>query len=118
MSFFYANCCRVNVSGLYPWTSLISHCCVPNVKIITRDDFSYISEATVNITEGTVDILNGTRLRANGAKSVDQLLKLEFDHMCRLSISIYKYDINRLSTDQSCELPAAAGQLLLLLLQP
>ena len=24
------------VAGLYPWTSLISHCCVPNVKIITR----------------------------------------------------------------------------------
>ena len=61
------------VAGLYPWTSLISHCCVPNVKIITRwapalnafllfcplidfsnlrDDFSYISEATVGIPEG------------------------------------------------------------------
>ena len=25
-----------HVAGLYPWTSLISHCCVPNVKIITR----------------------------------------------------------------------------------
>ena len=40
-------------AGLYPWTSLISHCCVPNVKIITRDDFSYICEATVKIAEGS-----------------------------------------------------------------
>ena len=27
----------------------MSHACVPNVKIITRDDFSYICEATVPI---------------------------------------------------------------------
>ena len=40
-------------AGLYPWTSLISHCCVPNVKIITRDDFSYICEATSPIAGGT-----------------------------------------------------------------
>ena len=40
-------------SGLYPWTSLISHCCVPNVKIITRDDFSYICEATSHIDGGS-----------------------------------------------------------------
>ena len=39
----------VECAGLYPWTSLMSHACVPNVKIITRDDFSYICEATVPI---------------------------------------------------------------------
>ena len=44
---------RLPGAGLYPWTSLISHCCVPNVKIITRDDFSYICEATVKIAEGS-----------------------------------------------------------------
>jgi len=43
----------LDLIGLYPWTSLISHCCVPNVKIITRDDFSYISEATSKIPEGS-----------------------------------------------------------------
>jgi len=43
----------LDLIGLYPWTSLISHCCVPNVKIITRDDFSYICEATVKIAEGS-----------------------------------------------------------------
>ena len=37
--------------GLYPWTSLMSHACVPNVKIVTRDDFSYICEATVPIAK-------------------------------------------------------------------
>jgi len=39
----------MDLIGLYPWTSLMSHACVPNVKIITRDDFSYICEATVPI---------------------------------------------------------------------
>ena len=43
----------LDLIGLYPWTSLISHCCVPNVKIITRDDFSYICEATSKISEGS-----------------------------------------------------------------
>ena len=31
----------------------MSHCCVPNTKIITRDDFSYVCEATVHIPAGT-----------------------------------------------------------------
>jgi len=43
----------MDLIGLYPWTSLISHCCVPNVKIITRDDFSYICESTVNTVAGS-----------------------------------------------------------------
>jgi len=42
----------MDLIGLYPWTSLISHCCVPNVKIITRDDFSYIAESTVGTPAG------------------------------------------------------------------
>jgi len=42
----------MDLIGLYPWTSLISHCCVPNVKIITRDDFSYICESTVLTSAG------------------------------------------------------------------
>lgn len=42
----------MDLIGLYPWTSLMSHACVPNVKIITRDDFSYICEATTPITQG------------------------------------------------------------------
>ena len=37
---------------MYPWTSLLSHSCVPNIKIITRDDFSYICEAVVAIPRG------------------------------------------------------------------
>jgi len=41
----------MDLIGLYPWTSLMSHACVPNVKIVTRDDFSYICEATVPIAE-------------------------------------------------------------------
>ena len=47
----------VNFPGLYPWTSLISHACVPNVKIITRDDFSYICEATVPIKGPPTEIV-------------------------------------------------------------
>jgi len=39
--------------GLYPWTSLMSHCCVPNIKIITKPDFSYVCEALVDIPQGT-----------------------------------------------------------------
>ena len=31
----------------------MSHCCVPNTKIITRDDFSYVCEATGHIPAGT-----------------------------------------------------------------
>jgi len=38
--------------GLYPWTSLMSHCCVPNIKISTKDDFSYVCESTVSIKKG------------------------------------------------------------------
>ena len=37
---------------MYPWTSLLSHSCVPNIKIITREDFSYICEALVPIPRG------------------------------------------------------------------
>lgn len=39
--------------GLYPWTSLMSHSCLPNIKIVTKSDFSYICEAVVNISQGT-----------------------------------------------------------------
>ena len=39
--------------GLYPWTSLMSHSCLPNIKIITKSDFSYICSALVNIGQGT-----------------------------------------------------------------
>ncbi|XP_023348143.1 protein msta isoform X2 [Eurytemora carolleeae] len=43
----------MDLIGLYPWTSLMSHACIPNVKIITRDDFSYVCEATVPIAAGS-----------------------------------------------------------------
>lgn len=43
----------MDLIGLYPWTSLMSHACVPTVKIITRDDFSYVCEATVLIKQKT-----------------------------------------------------------------
>lgn len=39
--------------GLYPWTSLMSHSCLPNIKIVTKSDFSYICSAVVNIAQGT-----------------------------------------------------------------
>ena len=39
--------------GLYPWTSLMSHSCLPNIKIVTKTDFSYICSAVVNIARGT-----------------------------------------------------------------
>ena len=31
----------------------MSHCCVPNIKIITKPDFSYVCEALVDIPQGT-----------------------------------------------------------------
>jgi len=42
--------------GLYPWTSLMSHCCVPNIKIVTKPDFSYIVESLVDIPKGSIRI--------------------------------------------------------------
>ena len=30
----------------------MSHCCVPNIKISTKDDFSYVCESTVSIKKG------------------------------------------------------------------
>jgi len=43
----------MDLIGLYPWTSLMSHACIPLVKIVTRDDFSYVCEATVKIPQGS-----------------------------------------------------------------
>ena len=40
---------NLDLIGLYPWTSLMSHHCIANTKITTREDFSYVCEATVFI---------------------------------------------------------------------
>ena len=52
--FFQRTCALKTVVqvGLYPWTSLLSHCCVPNIKIVTKEDFSYRCEAVVPIPAG------------------------------------------------------------------
>ena len=44
--------------GLYPWTSLMSHNCVANTKITTREDFSYVCQATVLIPAGEEIVTN------------------------------------------------------------
>ena len=43
---------NLDLIGLYPWTSLMSHHCTANTKITTREDFSYVCEATTFIPEG------------------------------------------------------------------
>jgi len=44
--------------GLYPWTSLMSHNCIANTKITTREDFSYVCQATVLIPAGEEIVTN------------------------------------------------------------
>ena len=44
--------------GLYPWTSLMSHNCIANTKITTREDFSYVCEATIPIKAGEEIVTN------------------------------------------------------------
>lgn len=46
---------NLDLIGLYPWTSLMSHHCVANTKITTREDFSYVCEATVFIPQVRID---------------------------------------------------------------
>ena len=41
------------LTGLYPWTSLLSHSCRPNIKIVTKPDFSYICSAVIDIGQGS-----------------------------------------------------------------
>ena len=48
----------MKITGLYPWTSLMSHHCVANTKITTREDFSYVCEATVLIPAGEEIVTN------------------------------------------------------------
>ncbi|TRY75492.1 hypothetical protein TCAL_08645 [Tigriopus californicus] len=43
---------NLDLIGLYPWTSLMSHHCIANTKITTREDFSYVCQATTLIHEG------------------------------------------------------------------
>ena len=45
-------------SGLYPWTSLMSHHCTANTKITTREDFSYVCTSTVLIPAGEEIVTN------------------------------------------------------------
>ena len=52
-NYIYAFIQNLTISGLYPWTSLMSHCCVPNIKIVTKPDFSYIVESLVDIPKGS-----------------------------------------------------------------
>lgn len=43
---------NMDLIGLYPWTSLMSHSCSANTKITTREDFSYICKATTAVKKG------------------------------------------------------------------
>ena len=49
-------------SGLYPWTSLMSHHCTANTKITTREDFSYVCTSTVLIPAGEEIVTNYVRV--------------------------------------------------------
>ena len=50
------------LSGLYPWTSLMSHHCTANTKITTREDFSYVCTSTVLIPAGEEIVTNYVRV--------------------------------------------------------
>ena len=74
-------------TGLYPWTSLMSHHCIANTKITTRDDFSYVCESTLFIPAGEEIVTNyhhyhyqmyGTSYRRNDLKST-----WSFDCLCK-----------------------------------
>ncbi len=43
---------NMDLIGLYPWTSLMSHSCVPNTRIATSEDFGYVCQAATRIPEG------------------------------------------------------------------
>ena len=75
------------IKGLYPWTSIMSHHCIANTKITTRDDFSYVCEATIVIPAGEEIVTNyhhyhyqlyGTSYRRHDLKST-----WSFDCLCK-----------------------------------
>ena len=85
----------VFLSGLYPWTSIMSHNCTANTKITTRDDFSYVCESTVGIAQGQEIVtdyhhyhyqLYGTSYRRNDLKST-----WSFDCLCHRQECILLY---------------------------
>ena len=89
MRIFYS---FVFLSGLYPWTSIMSHNCTANTKITTRDDFSYVCESTVGIAQGQEIVtdyhhyhyqLYGTSYRRNDLKST-----WSFDCLCHRQVCI------------------------------